>query len=108
MRSEKIEFDNGRGQRLAARLDRPDGTPRAFALFAHCFTCDKTSKAAVRISRALADLGVGVLRFDFTGLGESQGEFGGGFSADVEDLLSAARHMAGHGCAPNLLIGHSL
>jgi len=108
MRSEPFDFKNAQGRTLSARLDRPDGTPRAFALFAHCFTCDKSSKAAVRISRALADLGVGVLRFDFTGLGESEGEFGGGFSADVEDLLFAARHMAGHGCAPDLLIGHSL
>ncbi|HEY5006981.1 MAG TPA: alpha/beta fold hydrolase [Caulobacteraceae bacterium] len=108
MRSEPFDFKNANGDILSARLDRPDGTPRAFALFAHCFTCDKTSKAAVRISRALADLGVGVLCFDFTGLGASEGEFGRGFSADVEDLLSAARHMADHGCAPSLLIGHSL
>jgi len=107
MRSEKIEFDNGRGQRLAARLDRPDGMARTFALFAHCFTCDKNSKAAVRISRALADMGVGVLRFDFTGLGESEGEITP-FSANVDDLLAAARHMDGLGCAPALLVGHSL
>ena len=73
MRSEKIEFANAKGQRLAARLDRPDGTARAYALFAHCFTCDKTSKAAVRISHALAEMGVATLRFDFTGLGESEG-----------------------------------
>src|SRR5580698_6253891 len=73
MRSEPFDFKNAAGRTLSARLDRPDGTPRAFALFAHCFTCDKTSKAAVRISRALADLGVGVLRFDFTGLGHSVG-----------------------------------
>ena len=109
MRSEPFDFKNAQGHTLSARLDRPDGTARAFALFAHCFTCDKTSKAAVRISRALADLGVGVLRFDFTGLGESEGEFaGGGFSSEVEDLLFAARHMTDHGCAPGLLIGHSL
>ncbi len=108
MHSEPFDFKNPQGRTLSARLDRPDGTPRAFALFAHCFTCDKGSKAAVRISQALADLGVGVLRFDFTGLGASEGEFGGGFSADVEDLLCAARHMADHGCAPSLLIGHSL
>src|SRR5580658_9997192 len=107
MRSEKISFPNAKGQQLAARLDLPDGTPRAFALFAHCFTCDKTSKAAVRISRALADLGVGVLRFDFTGLGESEGEITG-FSANVDDLLAAAAAMAARGSAPALLIGHSL
>jgi uncharacterized OsmC-like protein/fermentation-respiration switch protein FrsA (DUF1100 family) len=108
MRSEPFDFKNAQGQTLSARLDRPDGSARAYALFAHCFTCDKTSKAAVRISRALADLGVGVLRFDFTGLGDSEGAFGKGFSADVDDLLAAARHMAEHGCAPSLLIGHSL
>jgi putative redox protein len=107
MRSEKIEFPNAQGQMLAARLDRPDGTARAYALFAHCFTCDKTAKAAVRISRALAGLGVAVLRFDFTGLGESEGELGG-FSADVQDLIAAAAHMERLGHAPALLVGHSL
>ena len=107
MRTEKLEFPNGQGQMLAARLDRPDGTARAYALFAHCFTCDKTAKAAVRISRALAGLGVAVLRFDFTGLGESEGELGG-FSANVQDLIAAAAHMEGLGHAPALLIGHSL
>jgi putative redox protein len=107
MRSEKIEFANGKGQTLAARLDQPDGTARAYALFAHCFTCDKTAKAAVRISRALAELGVAVLRFDFTGLGESEGELTG-FSANVQDLVFAARHMERLGHAPSLLIGHSL
>src|SRR5580698_1048051 len=109
MRSEPFDFKNAAGRTLSARLDRPDGTPRAFALFAHCFTCDKTSKAAVHISRALAAKGVGVLRFDFTGLGESEGDFAaGGFSSNVEDLVFAARHMADRGCAPALLIGHSL
>ncbi len=107
MRTEKIEFPNGRGQMLAARLDRPDGDARAAALFAHCFTCDKTAKAAVRLSRALAGLGVAVLRFDFTGLGESEGDLSG-FSANVEDLLAAAREMERLGHAPALLIGHSL
>jgi len=107
MRTEAITFPNGRGQQLAARLDRPDGTPSAHALFAHCFTCDKTSKAAARISRALAGLGVAVLRFDFTGLGESEGELTG-FSANVQDLLAAARHMESLDGAPALLIGHSL
>ncbi len=107
MRSEKIEFANAAGQKLAARLDQPDGTARAYALFAHCFTCDKTAKAAVRISRALAGLGVAVLRFDFTGLGESEGELTG-FSANAQDLVFAARHMESLGHAPALLIGHSL
>ncbi len=107
MQTEVVAFTNRRGQRIAARLDRPDGTARAFALFAHCFTCDKTSKAAVRISHALAGLGLAVLRFDFTGLGESDGELTG-FSADVQDVIDAAAHMAGQGMAPALLIGHSL
>jgi putative redox protein len=108
MRSERVEFHNAHGRRLAARLERPEGTPRAWAVFAHCFTCDKTSKAAVRISRALADAGIATLRFDFTGLGESEGEFGGGFSADVADLLAAAAYLRGLGGAPGLLVGHSL
>ena len=107
MRTETITFPNGRGEQLAARLDRPDGAARAFALFAHCFTCDKSSKAAVRISRALADLGVGVLRFDFTGLGDSEGALTG-FSANLQDLVAAARHLEGLHAAPSLLIGHSL
>ena len=107
MRTETMTFPNGRGQQLAARLDRPDGTARSFALFAHCFTCDKSSKAAVRISRALAGLGVAVLRFDFTGLGDSEGAVTG-FSANVQDLQAAARHMETLKAAPALLIGHSL
>jgi putative redox protein len=107
MQTEPIAFANSRGQRIAARLDRPDGTAQASALFAHCFTCDKTSKAAVRIAHALAGLGLAVLRFDFTGLGESEGELTG-FSANVQDLIDAAAHMASQGMAPALLIGHSL
>ena len=107
MQTEPIAFTNARGQKIAARLDRPDGAPHAFALFAHCFTCDKTSKAALRISHALAGLGLAVLRFDFTGLGESEGELTG-FSGDVQDLLDAAAYMAGQGMPPSLLIGHSL
>jgi putative redox protein len=109
MQSEHFDFKNAHGQTLSARLDRPDGEAHAFALLAHCFTCDKTAKAAVHISRALAAKGVGVLRFDFTGLGDSEGEFAAtGFSSNVEDLIFAARHMAAHGRAPSLLIGHSL
>jgi uncharacterized OsmC-like protein/fermentation-respiration switch protein FrsA (DUF1100 family) len=107
MRTEAIAFQNDHDHTLAARLDRPDGTARSFALFAHCFTCDKSSKAAVRITRALAALGIATLRFDFTGLGESEGELAG-FSANVRDLIAAARHMEAAGQAPALLIGHSL
>ena len=109
MKTERIEFPNAQGQRLAARLDRPDGTARAYALFAHCFTCDKTAKAAVRISRALAGLGVAVLRFDFTGLGSSEGDFANStFSSNVADLVRAANHLRDTRKAPSILIGHSL
>src|SRR5579864_1174102 len=109
MRSEPFEFHNPQGLKLAGRLDRPDGAPGAFALFAHCFTCDKTSKAAVRISRALAEAGIGVLRFDFTGLGDSEGDFAAtGFSSNVADLIAAAGAMGERGFAPSMLIGHSL
>ena len=88
--SKKVEFPGHTGGNLAARLDLP-AKPHAFALFAHCFTCTKNSLAAVRIARALAGSGFGVLRFDFTGLGGSEGQFAeGGFSGDVNDLLSAA------------------
>ena len=75
MRSEAFDFTGEAGQKLAGRLDLPDGEPAAHILFAHCFTCGKDSHAASRISRALAARGIGVLRFDFTGLGESEGEF---------------------------------
>ena len=107
MRKEAFAFSNASGGRLSARLDLPDGQVRAHALFAHCFTCDKTSKAAVRISRALTGLGYGVLRFDFTGLGDSDGELTG-FSGNVEDLIRVAEQMQAQGRAPALLIGHSL
>jgi uncharacterized OsmC-like protein/pimeloyl-ACP methyl ester carboxylesterase len=112
IRSEKQEFDNGRGQRLAARLDRPAGRPRAAALFAHCFTCSKDTLAAARISTALAEQGLAVLRFDFTGLGGSGGDFANeSFSCNVDDLVAAAAHLQGQ-LQPRpgalLLIGHSL
>lgn len=104
-----IDFDfvNGGGRRLSGVLERGDAPARAWAVFAHCFTCDKSSLAAIRISRALADLGVGVLRFDFTGLGESEGAFGKGLSGDIEDVVCAARAMADQGMTPQLLVGHS-
>jgi len=106
---EKISFAGHDGQTLAARLDRPIGRPRAYALFAHCFTCSKDIAAARRIAAALADSGIAVLRFDFTGLGHSQGEFGNtNFSTNVEDLALAAAHMRATLEAPTILIGHSL
>jgi putative redox protein len=109
MRSRPFEFQGEGGTRLVGRLDLPNGPPHAHALFAHCFTCTKDSLAAVRIARALAAQGIGVLRFDFTGLGQSGGEFAdSSFSGSVQDLLAAARAMAGEGMAPALLVGHSL
>jgi putative redox protein len=109
MTSEPFAFHNDRGLALSGRLEAPDGPPRAWAVFAHCFTCAKTSLAAVRVSRALAARGVGVLRFDFTGLGDSEGDFGrAGFSSDVADILAATRAMAASGRPVELLIGHSL
>lgn len=104
-----LRFDNGRGQELAARLERPYDEPRGYALFAHCFTCSKDVAAATRISRALVGEGLGVLRFDFTGLGNSEGDFANeNFSSNVEDLVAAAGIMRREYGAPSLLVGHSL
>ena len=105
----RLEFRGSDGSTLAARLDRPTGEPRAWALFAHCFTCGKDIFAASRISAALAERGFAVLRFDFTGLGASEGDFANtNFSSNIEDLLAAADHLRTHHEAPSLLIGHSL
>ena len=107
--NEAIRFPGADGQQLAARMDRPMGTPRAYALFAHCFTCSKDSLAAARISRALAMQGIAVLRFDFTGLGSSAGDFANtNFSSNIADLLAAANFLRERFAAPKLLIGHSL
>ena len=109
MRSERFDFPGGGGHRLAARLDLPDGAPRAHALFAHCFTCGKDVNAAARLAAALAAEGIATLRFDFTGLGGSEGEFANtGFASNVADLVAAADHMRAAGRAPALLVGHSL
>lgn len=108
-RSEKVEFDNRRGATLAGRLELPPTAPRAFALFAHCFTCGKDIAAATRITRALASKGFGVLRFDFTGLGNSGGDFANeNFSSNVDDLVAAANWLAQRHATPKLLVGHSL
>lgn len=105
----KITFTGSRGEQLAARLDLPAGTPRAIALFAHCFTCGKDIAAASRISAGLVAEGFGVLRFDFTGLGSSEGEFANtNFSSNVADLVAAADMLRDRYQAPRLLIGHSL
>ncbi|NUP46096.1 MAG: OsmC family protein [Catenulispora sp.] len=107
--SQKITFPGGAGETLAARLELPAGTPRAHALFAHCFTCGKDGFAAARIARALTAHGIAVLRFDFTGLGQSDGDFGNtGFSSNIEDLIAAADYLRTHHAAPQLLVGHSL
>lgn len=110
MQLQKFDFPGPGGHRLAALLDSPlDGKPAAYALFAHCFTCSKNVRAAYHISRALAREGIAVLRFDFTGLGESGGDFADtGFLSNVEDLIAAARFMETRYEGPALLIGHSL
>ncbi len=109
VRSERITFIGGQGEELAARLDRPIRAPSAWALFAHCFSCSKDIFAASRISQRLAERGFGVVRFDFTGLGASDGDFANtNFSSNVDDLVAAAAHMASQGRAPSLLVGHSL
>lgn len=106
----KITFTNAEGQTLSGRLELPaDQHPHNFALFAHCFTCNKNLGAVRNISRALTSQGFGVLRFDFTGLGESEGDFADtNFSGNVEDLVAAANFLTQQYQAPSLLIGHSL
>jgi uncharacterized OsmC-like protein/pimeloyl-ACP methyl ester carboxylesterase len=108
--SERIEFTGHDGNsRLAARLDSPPGGGHAVALFAHCFTCSKDIHAASRISEALADRGFAVLRFDFTGLGASEGEFANtDYSSNIQDLIAAAGHLKSIGHSPEVLVGHSL
>lgn len=104
-----VEFEGALGAVLSARLEMPVGRPRAFALFAHCFSCSKDHFAASRIARGLAQEGLAVLRFDFTGLGQSGGEFANtNFSSNIDDLVKAAEHLAAHYEAPALLVGHSL
>lgn len=104
-----VTFTGSSGSPLAGRLELPVGVPRAFALFAHCFTCSKDIAAASRISRGLAEVGFGVLRFDFTGLGASGGEFANtNFSSNVEDIVRAAAALRDEHQPPSLLVGHSL
>jgi putative redox protein len=108
-RSKKVEFRGSQGDMLAARFDMPDEEPHATALFAHCFSCSKDSLAASRVSRALSQQGFGVLRFDFTGLGGSEGDFANTtFSSNVGDILAAVEFLRTHHLAPSLMIGHSL
>src|SRR5918994_1771147 len=106
---QKVMFAGTGGEILAGRLDLPAGPPRAVALLAHCFTCGKDVVAASRISQALTERGIAVLRFDFTGLGESDGEFANStFSSNITDLVRAADHLRATMAAPTLLVGHSL
>ncbi len=105
-----LSFPNDHGDQLAGRLSLPpDGRPVAYALFAHCFTCNRNLNAVRRISQEMSDHGIAVLQFDFTGLGDSEGDFSDtGFASNVDDLVAAARYLASHHEAPRVLIGHSL
>lgn len=107
-RSERVAFTGGAGAELAGIVDLPNDVPRAMAVFAHCFTCSKDIKAAVRIARALASAGYGVLRFDFMGLGDSQGDFANSnFSTNCVDLLAAVQYASQNYLPASLLVGHS-
>jgi uncharacterized OsmC-like protein/pimeloyl-ACP methyl ester carboxylesterase len=109
MPTERFQFTGAGGQQLAAALDLPEREPVAYALFAHCFTCGKDGLAAKRIATALAAKGIAVMRFDFTGLGSSEGDFANStFSSNVADLVRAADHLRETKKAPAILIGHSL
>ncbi len=110
MNLQKVIFKNKEGQSLVGRLELPvNQHPHNYAIFAHCFTCNKNLAAVRNIGKALTSNGFGVLRFDFTGLGESEGDFGDtNFSGNVEDLIAAADYLNDNYSAPTLLIGHSL
>ncbi len=109
MPTERFTFPGHDGQQLAARLDLPDGPVLATALFAHCFTCSKDIPAARRIAARLSGMGIAVLRFDFTGLGHSEGEFENtNFTTNVQDLVAASAELARRDMCPSLIIGHSL
>lgn len=108
-RSEIVSFPGAAGDRLAARLDLPAEAPAAYAVLAHCFTCSKDTRSATCIAKALVERGIAVLRFDFTGLGNSDGDFSNSnFSSNVADLVAAADWLRRERRAPQLLIGHSL
>jgi uncharacterized OsmC-like protein/alpha-beta hydrolase superfamily lysophospholipase len=107
MASTKFDFQSRDGHRLSGVLETGASAPRAWAVYAHCFTCGKAALAAARVSRFLAARGIGVLRFDFSGLGDSEGAFGVGLSADAADVIDAARAMGEQGMPVQLLVGHS-
>jgi putative redox protein len=109
VKTQRLRIPGSLGYALAARLDTPDESPRAYALFAHCFTCTKDLKAAVWLARALTTRGWAVLRFDFTGIGDSDGQFAETtFSSNLDDVVAAADYLREHFGAPVLLFGHSL
>lgn len=109
MPSQHVEFPGQGGHKLVGRLELPNGPTLAFAIHAHCFTCSKDGLAAFHVSKSLSRAGLGVLRFDFSGLGDSDGAFSEtGFSSNVEDLLAAAEWLRQAHAAPRLLVGHSL
>lgn len=110
MQSKKLTFPGAFGDELSARIDLPDDNePKGYLLFAHCFTCSKNLKAVGNIARALTDLDIAVFRFDFTGLGESEGDFADtNFSSNVDDLVAAADYLANEYRGPDILLGHSL
>jgi len=109
MKNENLKFSNESKDELVAKIDYPDGEIKAFALFAHCFTCNKNLTAVTNISRSLNKAGIAVMRFDFTGLGESEGTFENtNFSSNVSDIVYAANFLSENHQAPSILIGHSL
>ncbi len=109
MNRKVIRFPNQHGQLLAASLDRPDGEIRAYVLLVHCFTCNKSLRAAGHITKGLLAQGIAVFRFDFTGLGESEGDFSNtNFTSNVQDIVSAANFMKQSDYAPQVVVGHSL
>lgn len=109
MTSKKIEFTGALNENLSAKIDLPDGEVKAYALFAHCFTCSKDLKAVGNITKGLAEFGIATFRFDFTGLGQSSGDFSDtNFSSNIEDLVAAAEYMNDEYESPSILIGHSL
>ncbi len=110
MTSLRLKFPNTNQEKLAGYLDMPEqNKPKAFALFAHCFTCGKNLKSMVNINKVLTEHGIAVMRFDFTGIGESQGDFSAtNFTSNIEDLIAAADYLKSEYEAPKLLIGHSM